>query len=166
MAFNRCDAGSVGCRLRVLATSDRSASLEVSRFIRRAIKLLVRSHPTISSNLANSAMSMRARVRSSSRTLPISCIVWTRAKISCVVSITRCLGRTLPPGGASPLPSASTWRDFPGADTSVGGMPLFPRTSPPDVVLLAWPHAAVGVCLVSRGGRGLRLCSSGRWTVA
>ena len=37
-----------------------------------------------------------------------------------IVSITRCLGRTLPPGGASLLPSASTWRDFPGADTSIG----------------------------------------------
>ena len=125
MAFSQCDAGSVGCRLRVLATSDRNASLEVSRFIRRAIKLLVRSCPMTSCSLVNSAMSAWARVQSSSRTLPISCVVWRRrawmhSKISCIVSLTCCLGRTLPPGGASLLPSASTWRDFPRADTSVG----------------------------------------------
>ena len=125
MAFNRCDAGLVGCRLRVLATSNRSASLEVSRFIQRAIKLLVRSCPMISCSLTNSAMNVRVRVQSSSCTLPISCMVWRwRAwmctKISCVVSITCCLGRTLPPEGTSLLPSASTLRDFPGADTSIG----------------------------------------------
>ena len=57
MAFNQFEAGLVGCRSRVLATSDRNASLEVSMFIQRAIKLLVKSCPMISCNLANSAMS-------------------------------------------------------------------------------------------------------------
>ena len=119
MAFNWCEAGSVGCRLRVLATSVRSALLEVSRSIRRAIRLLVRSRPTSSCILVNSAMNAQARVRSSSRTLPVSYIDWrrsacTRAKICCVLSITHCLGK------ASPLPSASTGRDFSGADASVG----------------------------------------------
>ena len=99
----------------------------------------------LSCSLANSAMSAQARVQSSSRTLPISCIVWrqrvwTHAKISCIVSITRCLGRTLPPGGVSPLPSAFTWRDFTGTDTSIGDTSA-PQTSPPDVV---------SACLASR----------------
>ena len=68
MAFNRCNAGSVGCRLRVLATSDRSASLEVSRFIRRALSQVPPYDQLQPHKLS----------RSSSRTLPISCIVWRR----------------------------------------------------------------------------------------
>ena len=83
----------------------------------------------ISCILVNSAISARARVRSSSHTHPISYIVWrqiacTCSKISCMVSITRCLEES------SPLPSASTGRDFPGVDASVGdaSAPSYPSS--------------------------------------
>ena len=172
MAFNRCDAGSVGCRLRVLAMSDRNASLEVSMFIQRAIKLLVRSCPMISCNLTNSAMSVRARVRSSSCTLPMSCMVWRRrawtcARISCAVSITRCLGRmTPPPQGEPPCCLLPLLEGISQEQMPPLEMLLLPQTPLPDVLLLAWPPATVRMCLVSGGRQGLRLCSSGRWTVA
>ena len=124
----------------------------------------------ISGNLTNSTMSARARVRSSSCTLPISCIVWrwrawTRAKISCIVSITRCLGRTIPPRRVSrclpPPLEGTSWEQMPPL-----GMLLLPQTPLPDVVPLAWPHTTVRMHLVSGGRQGLRLCSSDRWTVA
>ena len=155
MAFNQCDAGLVGCRLRVLAMSDRNASLEVSMFLRRAIKLLVKSCPTVSCNLANSGMSTQARIRSSSRMLPMSCMVWRRrawmrTRISCTVSITHCLGRTTPQGEPPCYllpPLEGTSRE----QMSPLEMLLLPQTPLPDVLPLTWLPTTVGMCLVSRG---------------
>ena len=104
----------------------------------------------ISHTLINSAIRARARVRSSSRVLSISYEAWmqiacTCSNISCIVSITHCLDE------ASPLSSASTRRDLPGADASVRdtSAPSDPSSRPK------------AVCLASRRCRSLP-CIKGR----
>ena len=79
--------------------SDMSISQDASRSIRRAIRLLVKSSPTISCSLANLTMRVRARVQSKSHTLPISCMVWRwRAWIhsKCLTTASRLKLRRLP----------------------------------------------------------------------
>ena len=88
--------------------SDTSTSQDDSKSVRRAIRLLVKSSPTMSCSLANSAMRVRARVWSTSHTLPISCMVWRWrvwicARISRVVSKTYSLLGAIFVGNALPL---------------------------------------------------------------
>ena len=111
--FTRGNARSPEWRFRILTRLDERASLEVSSSERKADKLLVRSSPRINCYLANSAMSVRTRVRSNPLMPPISCMIWRRMAWMCS-RISRAVSKALSPwcavsvGNAALLPPATT----------------------------------------------------------